>query len=37
MEIRKEFNPEMSEETRTKLYKGWKKAVEATRVFKLED
>ena len=32
-----EFNPEMSEETRTKLYKGWKKAVEATQVFKLED
>ena len=28
---------EMSEETRTKLYKGWKKAVEATQVFKLED
>ena len=32
-----EFNTEMSEETRTKLYKGWKKAVEATQVFKLED
>lgn len=32
-----EFNPEMSEETRAKLYKGWKKAVEATQVFKLED
>ena len=35
--LQKEFNPEMSEETRTKLYKGWKKAVEATQVFKLED
>ncbi|MGW9777002.1 glycerol kinase GlpK [Staphylococcus hominis] len=35
--LEKEFNPEMSEETRTKLYKGWKKAVEATQVFKLED
>ena len=34
--LQKEFNPEMSEETRTKLYKGWKKAVEATQVFKLE-
>lgn len=33
--LEKEFNPEMSEETRTKLYKGWKKAVEATQVFKL--
>ena len=32
-----EFNPEMSEETRTKLYKGWKKALEDTQVFKLED
>ncbi|MGW9855586.1 glycerol kinase [Staphylococcus hominis] len=35
--LQKEFKPEMSEETRTKLYKGWKKAVEATQVFKLED
>jgi len=32
-----EFNPEMSEETRTKLYKGWKKAVEATQVFKIKN
>lgn len=30
--LEKEFNPEMSEETRTKLYKGWKKAVEATQI-----
>ena len=33
--LEKEFNPEMSEETRTKLYKGWKKAVEATQVLSL--
>ena len=32
-----EFEPKMEEEQRTKLYKGWKKAVEATQVFKLED
>lgn len=32
-----EFEPEMEDEQRTKLYKGWKKAVEATQVFKLED
>ncbi|PTE73583.1 glycerol kinase GlpK [Staphylococcus devriesei] len=32
-----EFKPQMSEEDRTKLYKGWKKAIEATQVFKLED
>ena len=32
-----EFEPKMEDEQRTKLYKGWKKAVEATQVFKLED
>lgn len=32
-----EFEPEMDEDKRKKLYKGWKKAVEATQVFKLED
>ena len=30
------FNPEMSEETELSYIKGWKKAVEATQVFKLE-
>lgn len=33
----KEFEPKMDEKERTKLYKGWKKAVEATQVFKLEE
>lgn len=36
-QLETEFTPQMSEEDRTKLYKGWKKAVEATQVFKLED
>lgn len=36
-QLETEFKPQMSEEQRTKLYKGWKKAVEATQVFKLED
>ncbi|MDU0422626.1 glycerol kinase GlpK [Staphylococcus haemolyticus] len=36
-QLETEFTPQMSEENRTKLYKGWKKAVEATQVFKLED
>lgn len=35
--LEKEFKPEMDDKKRTKLYKGWKKAVEATQVFKLED
>lgn len=35
--LEEEFEPKMKEEQRTKLYKGWKKAVEATQVFKLED
>ncbi|WP_101843074.1 glycerol kinase GlpK [Halobacillus sp. Marseille-P3879] len=32
-----EFNPQMEEEESKKLYKGWQKAVEATRVFKMDD
>ena len=35
--IQTEFKPEMDEEQRQKLYNGWKKAVKATQVFKLED
>lgn len=35
--LEKEFKLEMDDKERTKLYKGWKKAVEATQVFKLED
>ncbi|MDM7465701.1 glycerol kinase GlpK [Staphylococcus warneri] len=35
--LEEEFEPKMEEEQRTKLYKGWKKSVEATQVFKLED
>ena len=35
--LEKEFNPDMEEKERNKLYKGWKKAVEATQVFKLDD
>lgn len=31
------YKPSMDEDSRNKLYKGWKKAVEATRVFKLSD
>ncbi|MGO3725589.1 glycerol kinase GlpK, partial [Staphylococcus carnosus] len=33
----KAFKPKMPEAEREKLYKGWKKAVEATQVFKLDD
>lgn len=33
----KKFETKMDTETREQLYKGWKKAVEATRVFKLDD
>ncbi|WP_278925697.1 glycerol kinase GlpK [Staphylococcus auricularis] len=36
-QLDKEFLPEMEQDQREKLYKGWKKAVEATQVFKLED
>ncbi|UXR72508.1 MULTISPECIES: glycerol kinase GlpK [unclassified Staphylococcus] len=35
--LEKAFKPEMSDEKRERLYKGWKKAVEATQVFKLDD
>ncbi|MCU5746780.1 glycerol kinase GlpK [Staphylococcus sp. SQ8-PEA] len=35
--LNKEFKPEMDKEEREKLYKGWKKAVEATQVFKLDE
>ncbi|MCS4486330.1 glycerol kinase GlpK [Staphylococcus americanisciuri] len=35
--LEKSFEPEMSEEKRNHLYKGWKKAVEATQVFKLDE
>lgn len=31
------FKPEMPEETREKLYKGWQKAVQATQLFKLDN
>lgn len=34
--LEKEFEPQMEDQERTKLYKGWKKAVEATQIFKLE-
>ena len=34
--LEKEFEPQMEDQKRTKLYKGWKKAVEATQIFKLE-
>lgn len=33
----KTFKDAMDKEESERLYKGWKKAVEATRVFKLED
>ena len=36
-ESQKLYEPKMEEAHRKRLYKGWKKAVEATRVFKLED
>jgi glycerol kinase len=31
------FHPEMETEEREKLYHGWQKAVEATRVFKVDE
>lgn len=31
------YEPKMDETKRNQLYKGWKKAVEATRIFKLDD
>lgn len=36
-ESQKLYEPKMEEAMRNQLYKGWKKAVEATRVFKLSD
>ncbi|MDI2588477.1 glycerol kinase GlpK [Psychrobacillus sp. NEAU-3TGS] len=36
-ESQKLYEPKMDEQMRNRLYKGWKKAVEATRVFKLSD
>lgn len=36
-ESQKLYEPKMDETIRKQLYKGWKKAVEATRVFKLSD
>lgn len=35
--LQTEFKPEMDADQRNKLYSGWKKAVKATQVFKLED
>lgn len=35
--LQTEFKPEMDADQRHKLYSGWKKAVKATQVFKLED
>lgn len=35
--LEKQFDPQMDDDERSKLYKGWKKAVEATQVFKLEE
>ncbi|MYL70049.1 glycerol kinase GlpK [Halobacillus litoralis] len=35
--VEREFEPSMNEEKSKKLYKGWQKAVEATRVFKQEE
>ncbi|AVP36957.1 glycerol kinase [Staphylococcus felis] len=35
--LEKSFDPDMTDDERTKLYKGWKKAVEATQVFKLDE
>ncbi|EHJ07982.1 glycerol kinase GlpK [Staphylococcus simiae] len=34
--LEEKFDPKMDEQEREKLYKGWKKAVEATQVFKTE-
>lgn len=36
-ESQKLYSPKMAEQDRNRLYNGWKKAVEATRVFKLSD
>ena len=36
-ESQKQYAPEMEVAKRNQLYKGWKKAVEATRIFKLSD
>ena len=35
--VERDFEPSMEEEKSKKLYKGWQKAVEATRVFKQEE
>src|SRR5699024_507538 len=35
--LEKQFDPNMEEKEREKYYKCWKKAVEATQVFKLDD
>ncbi|EKU50520.1 glycerol kinase GlpK [Staphylococcus massiliensis] len=35
--LEQKFEPQMDEERREKNYKGWKKAVEATQVFKLDE
>ncbi|MBO1229512.1 glycerol kinase GlpK [Staphylococcus simiae] len=34
--LEEKFDPKMDEQEREKLYKGWKKAIEATQVFKTE-
>ena len=36
-ESQKQYEPKMEIAKRDQLYKGWKKAVEATRIFKLSD
>lgn len=36
-ESQKQYEPKMESEKREQLYKGWTKAVEATRIFKLSD
>ncbi len=36
-ESQKIYEPDMNEETRKRLYRGWEKAVEATRMFKLTE
>ncbi|ELJ5535332.1 glycerol kinase GlpK [Staphylococcus pseudintermedius] len=35
--LEKSFEPEMDQKENNRLYKGWKKAVEATQVFKLDE
>lgn len=35
--LEKSFEPEMNQKESNRLYKGWKKAVEATQVFKLDE